>query len=110
MTETKNQEKRKNIHFSSKTSDWSTPEILFKQLDREFHFTVDVAANKNNAKCKKFFSEEMDGLSQNWENERVFCNPPYGYGINAWIAKLAGGGCGSISRACPRQNRHTMVS
>lgn len=83
--------KPRSIHFSSKTSEWSTPEDLFRRLDKEFHFTVDVAASKGNAKCKKFYTEENDGLAQSWENERVFCNPPYGYGINAWIEKLASG-------------------
>lgn len=81
-----------NIHFSSKAHDWSTPQDLFDVLNREFLFTLDAAASPENTKCPKFYSLEQDGLAQNWEGERVFCNPPYGYGIKDWIAKLATGG------------------
>ena len=52
--------------FSSNTDMWATPQWLFDKLDEEFHFTVDVCAVVENAKCRTFFSPEMDGLSINW--------------------------------------------
>jgi hypothetical protein len=30
--------------------DWGTPPALFKQLDDEFHFELDAAANEQNKK------------------------------------------------------------
>ena len=66
-----------SVHFSSATSDWATPQPLFDALHREFGFTLDVCASKDNAKCPEFFTEEQDALHREW---RGICwmNPPYG--------------------------------
>lgn len=32
------------VLFSSKKEDWETPNKLFEELDREFHFTLDACA------------------------------------------------------------------
>lgn len=78
-----------NVHFMSETVEWSTPSAFFDELDREFGFTVDVAANSENAKCDKFYTINDDGLSQSWDGEVVWCNPPYGRIIKDWVAKAA---------------------
>lgn len=75
-----------DLMFSSKTDLWSTPQDLFDKLNKEFDFTIDVAANKENAKCKKFYTKEEDGLSKEW-NGSVWCNPPYGKDIGKWVKK-----------------------
>lgn len=41
--------------FSSATDMWETPITFFKELDQEFHFTLDVCAISENAKCSEFF-------------------------------------------------------
>ena len=61
---------------------------LFRRIDAEFHFTIDVAANAENAKCERFYTREEDGLIQPWSGERVWCNPPYSE-LRAWIAKAS---------------------
>lgn len=61
--------------LSSKRHDWPTPTFLFQALDAEFGFTLDPCAIAENAKCRRFFTPEMDGLSQDWSDERVFMNP-----------------------------------
>ena len=66
--------------------DWETPQVLFDELDEEFHFTLDAAATVENAKCEKFFTIEEDGLTQDWSGV-VWLNPPYGRGVDKWIAK-----------------------
>jgi len=78
-----------NVHFSSKTAEWETPQELFNFLDSEFHFTLDPCATRKNAKCKKFFSLKEDGLKQDWTEESVFMNPPYGRVIGKWVEKIA---------------------
>lgn len=78
-----------NVHFSSKSMDWSTPQEFFDKLDAEFHFTLDAAASHNNAKCDRYITKDEDGLNQRWENERVYLNPPYGREIGKWIEKAA---------------------
>ena len=73
--------------FSSNTELWATPQDFFDKLNEEFGFTLDPCALPDNAKCAKFFTPEDDGLAQDWSGERVFCNPPYGRKIAAWVKK-----------------------
>ena len=77
------------LMFSSKTNEWATPQDLFDELDREFHFTLDPCATPENAKCKKYYTQKDDGLAQDWTGETVFCNPPYGREIHKWVEKAA---------------------
>ena len=76
------------VMFSSKTDLWETPQYLFDKLDKKFHFTIDVCATKENAKCKKYYTKEQDGLSQEWEGV-CWCNPPYGREIIKWVRKAS---------------------
>jgi len=75
------------LMFSSKSSEWATPQDFFNELDKEFHFTLDACATKENAKCSRYFTIEDDGLKQTWKNEIVFCNPPYGRELKKWVEK-----------------------
>ena len=66
-----------NVHFSSKTDEWATPQSFFDKLNDEFHFSLDVCATRENAKCKQFFTVEDDGLAQHWPLfEWKWMNPP----------------------------------
>ena len=76
-----------NVHFSSLTCEWATPQGIFDSLNSEFHFTLDPCATVENAKCPKFYTHGQDGLSQDWDGEIVFMNPPYGRQIVQWIQK-----------------------
>lgn len=64
------------------------PRDLFSLLDAEFGFTVDVAASPDNALCPRYFTEETDGLAQDWTGERCWMNPPYS-NIAPWAKKAA---------------------
>lgn len=72
--------------YSSQTDMWETPQDLFDDLDREFHFDLDVCAIPENAKCKKFYTPEQDGLRQPWKGT-CWCNPPYGRDIWKWVRR-----------------------
>ena len=74
------------VMFSSKTDLWETPQYLFDKLDSEFYFDADVCALPDNAKCKKYYTPEQDGLSQPWTGV-CWCNPPYGREIGKWVEK-----------------------
>ena len=52
--------------FSSDKNFWETPQKLFDELDAEFHFTLDAAASDENHKCARYFTQNDDGLRQNW--------------------------------------------
>ena len=72
--------------FTSNTDMWATPLDFFIKLNEEFNFETDVCAIESNAKCKKFFTPEMDGLKQEWTGV-CWMNPPYGRGIGEWLKK-----------------------
>lgn len=72
--------------FLHQRDDWETPQKLFDDLNKEFSFTLDVAANDVNHKCPKYYTKETDGLLQDWRG-CVFCNPPYGSQIKQWVKK-----------------------
>lgn len=81
--------------MSSNSVEWATPWDLFNHLDSEFHFTLDVCASEGLQKCDRYFTPEIDGLSQSWDNEVCWMNPPYGSEIKHWVEKASkqrGGG------------------
>lgn len=87
--------KNLSVHFSSKSIEWATPQDFFDNLNKEFKFTLDPCATKENAKCKKFYTIDDNGLAQSWDDEIVFCNPPYGREMKDWVQKASdtrGGG------------------
>ena len=60
------------ILFSSKTDDWATPQYVFDWLNNIFNFELDPCASEENHKCNKYFTKEIDGLSQKWGGTRFF--------------------------------------
>lgn len=92
--------------MTSNRQDWETPEALFRELDDTYHFTIDVAATHDNAKCDRYYTIEDDGLSKSWSGETVWCNPPYDRASRRWIAKMAeeAAGGGSHRRPTSRKN------
>lgn len=75
------------LHFSSKTDDWATPQDFFDNLNKTFNFTLDPCASHENHKCAKYYTKGDDGLSKSWEGETVFMNPPYGRDVKKWMKK-----------------------
>ena len=65
--------------FSSLHLDWRTPDELYKQLDKEFHFDFDP--------CPP--DPTFDGLKVEW-GQSNFVNPPYGREIVKWCRKALG--------------------
>ena len=66
--------------------EWETPQDFYDNLDKIFHFTLDVCSSNGNAKSPSFFDIEDDGLSESW-NRNVWMNPPYGRVIGKWVKK-----------------------
>lgn len=66
------------VQRKQKASDeYMTPQDLYEDLDKEFHFNLDPCSTHENAKCEKHYTVEENGLNQDWGGCRVFCNPPY---------------------------------
>lgn len=70
--------------FSSATGEWETPQSLYNTLNQEFGFTLDACASAQNAKTGCYYAEAS--LEQQWRGI-VWCNPPYGRRIAAWVKK-----------------------
>ena len=75
--------------FSSDSTEWETPETLYRQLNQEFSFDIDVCASDKNSKHYYYISAEQDALRQAWNQMARVCwmNPPYGRKIGDWIQK-----------------------
>lgn len=54
------------VLFSRQSDEWATPQELFDELDREFHFNLDPCATEENHKCEKYFTKEDDGRKKSW--------------------------------------------
>lgn len=92
---TNNWRQKNKALFTSNSSEWETPQELYDELDREFHFDLDPCATDENKKCDFYFTKKDDGLTLpwNWTNlhgeteHKVFMNPPYGRKISEWVKK-----------------------
>lgn len=76
-----------DVHFSSATNEWATPQEFYNKLDGYFHFTLDPCCTKETAKCSRYYTIKEDGLKQDWGKEVCFVNPPYGREIGKWVKK-----------------------
>ena len=75
------------VLFSNKNNCWETPIELFDKLNNQYNFTLDPCSDIYNHKCNKYYTKKENGLIQDWSDEIVFCNPPYGREIYNWVKK-----------------------
>lgn len=71
--------------FASNNQEYETPDSLFKILDEEFHFTLDVCADKTNYKVSNYYTKEQDALTKEWAGI-CWMNPPYKH-MRRWVIK-----------------------
>jgi hypothetical protein len=64
----------------SASQNWSTPESLYRDLDAEFHFTLDPCPLKS-------IQDGLLPLFSEWRGQRVFVNCPYGPAIKRWLER-----------------------
>ena len=72
--------KNREALFKSQTVEWPTPKAVYDKLNTEFAFNFDPCP----------LGGTDDGLATlfcSWENKRVFCNPPYGPGMEKWLQR-----------------------
>ncbi len=81
---------------SSYQGDWETPKTHFEIINKEFNFTLDVAASPKNAKCRRFFTKADNALKQSWKTIPGYwwCNPDFRLGeqflTKAWQQMMIG--------------------
>lgn len=65
---------------------------LFNQLNKEFNFNLDAAADIDNARCKLWITEQDDAFTKAWNvwkkmGTRVWLYPPNGKDYRKWAKK-----------------------
>ena len=75
------------VHYMSESNEWTTPPEFFDKLNSKYKFTLDPCCTKESALCNKYYTIEDDGLVQDWSDDVVFMNPPYGRVIGDWVRK-----------------------
>jgi len=76
----------KQTWFNANSIEYETPDKIFEPLALEFTPTLDVAATSKNAKCKKYFTAEDNGLTKDWDKVN-WMNPPFGKVMKKWVIK-----------------------
>jgi site-specific DNA-methyltransferase (adenine-specific) len=66
-----------------------TPPELWKELDDEFHFTLDTCASDKNHLCENYFTKETDGLKSDWGTHTAYIHPLYDRDLPKWVEKCA---------------------
>ena len=82
---------------------WVTPRSFFEPLRAEFDLKIDAAAAIDNAMLPDFFCAGIrDAFKQDWNGQRVWCNPPYGRkDIYRWVERCANGGASVVVALLP---------
>jgi len=84
-----------DVHFSSNSDEWCTPQWLYDELNEEFNFEWDIATStvSFNSKTGKYacYTEERDAINQDWSQDfKVgYCNPPYSRGKQKQFVRKA---------------------
>ncbi len=66
--------------FKSQTVEWPTPLAVYEALNKEFSFNFDPCPLGG-------FDDGLAPLFVSWADKRVFCNPPYGAGMEKWLQR-----------------------
>lgn len=77
---------RTDVHFSSATDLWATPDDFYASVACEFPIGTDVCESPENAKARRYFTPQQDGLTVPWHGV-CWMNPPYGRTIGKWVRK-----------------------
>jgi len=80
--------------MSSDTREWNTPPAILEPVGRLDAIGLDPCGNATSivaARREYRLDRGEDGLCLPWSGfGLVYCNPPYGRGIGAWLARAAG--------------------
>ena len=85
-------ERKSNTHCLSlspkKAMCWlRTPKNIWKDLKKEFKFTIDLCASDKNHLVKRYYTKENNCLSKDWSNEIAYLHPMFDAGIWQFIKK-----------------------
>lgn len=56
----------KKVMFSSESVEWGTPQEVYNERDRLYHFELDVCASASNYKCANYITQAQDAFVTPW--------------------------------------------
>jgi phage N-6-adenine-methyltransferase len=73
--------------LSSDKQDWATPDYFVRLVEKKLGqtFDLDVCAYDHTAKAPKWYTEEDDALTREWDAPLCWMNPPYGGALPVWL-------------------------
>ncbi|MEM4723631.1 MAG: DNA N-6-adenine-methyltransferase [Candidatus Hadarchaeum sp.] len=74
----------RNIRSKGSRDEWRTPPEFFELINKEFNFTIDGAASRENSLLPRFYSKENSAFDASPSKETIFVNPPYS-DIMPWV-------------------------
>jgi phage N-6-adenine-methyltransferase len=80
------------VDKTCKSRVWITPERVLAPVRAFFggQIGLDPCTEPDNpTRARHFFTEEQNGLVQDWGIAGVFVNPPYGRDLAVWVQKIA---------------------
>lgn len=91
LSDDRQKDEDENVHFSSESSEWNTPETIINKTIQLFgSIDLDPCSNSYtnpNVPAERHYTIDDNGLNQSWHG-RVYMNPPYGNEIGNWTGKL----------------------
>jgi hypothetical protein len=83
--------KAMDVHYQSESKEWYTPADFLKAVrDVLGEIDLDPASSESANQivgANRFFDRQANGLAQAWTADTVYCNPPYGDEIRAFVEK-----------------------
>ena len=72
--------KVEDIYAGSRCDEWGTPQELWDKLNKQYNFTIDLAASAENTKCDSYLAKDNSFLD--WDFGDLFghvfwLNPPF---------------------------------
>ncbi len=82
---------KETLSFScSKTMEWlRTPKDIWKNLSKEFDFTIDICASDENHLVDRYYTKEINALTQDWDNEIAYVHPLFDGKIGKFVEKAS---------------------
>ncbi len=64
-----------------------TPKDIWNNLKKDFNFTIDICASKENHLVDRYYTKKSDALTKDWSGEIAYIHPLFNAGIYRFVKK-----------------------
>ena len=93
------QQKQFNLLHNKKIlkMEWiRTPKEIWRELSKEFKFTVDACNSEKNHLLPRYWTKYIDACTQDWNGEIIYCHPMFDGKIPKFIKKACESKCTTV--------------